>query len=265
MATDPKTAIEEALRQALREQAPDLADTPIILERPKQAEHGDFSSNLALQLAKPLKKKPRDLAVTLQASVSASLGGLLEKAEVAGPGFINFKLKAGTKTAVIRRIFVARALRSFADGFISVVLPAYLLLEPPQAGERAGGTAKLQDERPAAECLDRSKLTRHGREPSRRVHVAPVERGEALDLGLAQAQPGLVVDRSARQHRGGPLAARLGERLHRGGGIFERADDDRHDRGASQSSRTARRTSAAWPATLTWSQRRATLPSGPMR
>jgi arginyl-tRNA synthetase len=104
MATDPKTAIEEALRQALRKEAPDFADTPIILERPKQAEHGDFSSNLALQLAKPLKKKPRDLAVALQASVSASLGGVLEKAEIAGPGFLNFKLKAGTKSAVIRRI-----------------------------------------------------------------------------------------------------------------------------------------------------------------
>src|SRR3954463_14582206 len=104
MTTDPKNAIEEALRKALREHAPDFADTPIILERPKQAEHGDFSSNLALQLAKALKKKPRDLAVTLQAFVSASLGAVLEKAEIAGPGFINFKLKAGTKTAVIRRI-----------------------------------------------------------------------------------------------------------------------------------------------------------------
>src|SRR6185436_18286176 len=104
MATDPKTAIEEALRKALRDEAPAFADTPILLERPKQADHGDFSSNLALQLAKALKKKPRELAVALQASVSASLGDLLEKAEIAGPGFINFKLKAGTKTAVIRRI-----------------------------------------------------------------------------------------------------------------------------------------------------------------
>ncbi|MFL6563848.1 MAG: arginine--tRNA ligase, partial [Burkholderiales bacterium] len=101
---DPKTAIEEALRKALREQAPDFADTPIILERPKQAEHGDFSSNLALQLAKALKKKPRDLAMALQASVSVSLANVLDKAEIAGPGFINFKLKAGAKTAVIRRI-----------------------------------------------------------------------------------------------------------------------------------------------------------------
>src|ERR1044071_6050356 len=104
MATDPKTAIEEALRQALQKEAPDFADTPIILERPKQAEHGDCSLNGALQRAKGVKKKRRDLAVTLQPSVPAALGGVLEKAEVAGRGFINFKLKAGTKTAVIRRI-----------------------------------------------------------------------------------------------------------------------------------------------------------------
>src|SRR5262245_44381322 len=101
MVIDPKTAIEEALRKALRKQAPELADTPIILERPKQADHGDFSSNVAMQVARSLKTNPRQLATALVARISADF---LEKAEVAGPGFINFKLKADTKTAVIRRI-----------------------------------------------------------------------------------------------------------------------------------------------------------------
>jgi hypothetical protein len=110
MATDPKAVIEELLRMALREKAPQSADMPIVIERPKQAGHGDFSSNVALQAAKSEKRKPRDLAIELQASVaahvsaSATLSEVIEKPEVAGPGFINFKLKAGTKTAVIRRI-----------------------------------------------------------------------------------------------------------------------------------------------------------------
>jgi arginyl-tRNA synthetase len=104
MATDPKTEIEKALRKALEQEAPAFADVPILLERPKQAGHGDFSSNVALQLAKPLKKNPRELAARLQALLAASLGDAFEKPEVAGPGFLNFKLKAGAKASVIRRI-----------------------------------------------------------------------------------------------------------------------------------------------------------------
>ena len=101
MASDPKTAIEQALRRALQSEAPQFADAPIVLERPKQAEHGDFSSNVAMQLAKSLKTNPRKLAETLVAKIAADV---LEKAEVAGPGFINFRLKSGHKAAVIQRI-----------------------------------------------------------------------------------------------------------------------------------------------------------------
>src|SRR5262245_23463787 len=101
MADDPKTEIEKALRKALQSEAPQFADAPIVLERPKQAGHGDFSSNIAMQLAKSLKTNPRQLAAALVSRIS---GDFLEKAEVAGPGFINFKLRAGTKSAVIRRI-----------------------------------------------------------------------------------------------------------------------------------------------------------------
>jgi arginyl-tRNA synthetase len=60
--------------------------------------------------------KPRDLALALQESIaaqvsaSAALSDAIEKPEIAGPGFINFKLKAGTKTAVIRRILEEGAL-----------------------------------------------------------------------------------------------------------------------------------------------------------
>ena len=101
MADDPKTEIEKALRKALQSEAPQFADAPIVLERPKQAGHGDFSSNIAMQLAKSLKTNPRQLAAALVSRIS---GDFLERAEVAGPGFINFKLRAGTKSAVIRRI-----------------------------------------------------------------------------------------------------------------------------------------------------------------
>jgi arginyl-tRNA synthetase len=101
MATDPKAEIEKALRKALEQEAPQSADVAIVLERPKQAGHGDFSSNVALQLGKALKRNPRDLASALAARISADF---LEKPEVAGPGFINFRLKAAAKSGVIPQV-----------------------------------------------------------------------------------------------------------------------------------------------------------------
>src|SRR5690606_7745925 len=107
MASDPKARIEQALRHALQREAPEHADVAIVLERPKQASHGDFSSNLALQLSKPLRKNPRELAGSLaEALVAASpaILELVEPPEVAGPGFINFRLKAGAKHDIVRRV-----------------------------------------------------------------------------------------------------------------------------------------------------------------
>jgi arginyl-tRNA synthetase len=104
MARDPKAAIEAALQDALRKQAPQLADTPIVLERPKQPEHGDFSSNIALQVAKSLKKNPRELAVALSSALAEPLAGLFEAPHVAGPGFINFRLRPDARLQVIRRV-----------------------------------------------------------------------------------------------------------------------------------------------------------------
>ena len=56
-----KAHLSDLLRAALLGIAPDLADTPIALERPKQLSHGDFSCNLALQLARALQRPPREL------------------------------------------------------------------------------------------------------------------------------------------------------------------------------------------------------------
>jgi arginyl-tRNA synthetase len=99
---DPKSQLAALLRAALASVAPDLVDTPITLDRPKQAAHGDFATNLALHLAKPLKRSPRELAQQLLAELPAS--ELVVKAEVAGAGFINFTLRAGAKSAVVGQV-----------------------------------------------------------------------------------------------------------------------------------------------------------------
>ena len=105
MATDTKTAITDLLTAALKATVPDATGATITLERPKQAQHGDFSCNVAMQLAKALRAKPRDIAQQLLANLPTS--PLLDKAEIAGAGFINLFLKRGHKQSVINQLLTS--------------------------------------------------------------------------------------------------------------------------------------------------------------
>ena len=62
----------------------------VVVERTRDAQHGDFASNVALRLAKAARRNPRELASAIVAALPES--PLLERAEVAGAGFINFRL-----------------------------------------------------------------------------------------------------------------------------------------------------------------------------
>jgi arginyl-tRNA synthetase len=85
----------------------DLVMPPITLERPRDAAHGDLACNIAMQLAKPLKRNPRELAQAIVDAVLANPAriGLIDAIDIAGPGFINLHVALATKHAVIRRIF----------------------------------------------------------------------------------------------------------------------------------------------------------------
>ncbi|MGD2136944.1 MAG: arginine--tRNA ligase [Gammaproteobacteria bacterium] len=74
----------------------------VMIERTRDRVHGDFASNLALMLAKPARRKPRELAEQLVTAIDT--GGHIERVEVAGPGFINFFLGPGAWRAVIGTI-----------------------------------------------------------------------------------------------------------------------------------------------------------------
>jgi arginyl-tRNA synthetase len=68
----------------------DIAGVPVELERPGDAEHGDYATNVALKLAGLQKRAPREIADELAAQAVAA--GLAERAESAGPGFVNLWL-----------------------------------------------------------------------------------------------------------------------------------------------------------------------------
>ena len=104
MAHDVKSQLTALLQQALASVAPTATDTPIHLERPRDPTHGDFATNLAMQLAKALKKNPREIANQLLAELPVSV--LVAKAEIAGAGFINFTLDARAKVDVVGAVLV---------------------------------------------------------------------------------------------------------------------------------------------------------------
>lgn len=83
----------------------DIHTLAISLDRPKQATHGDFATNLALMLAKPLQQNPRAIATALINALPTSQ--YIEKTEVAGAGFINFFLNASSQQAVVAMILKA--------------------------------------------------------------------------------------------------------------------------------------------------------------
>jgi arginyl-tRNA synthetase len=98
-----KAHITQLLAQAAASLSTEITSEQIILERPKSAEHGDFSSNLAMQLAKPLRQNPRAIATSLINALPQS--DYIAKVEIAGAGFINFFLSAQSKQTVIADIF----------------------------------------------------------------------------------------------------------------------------------------------------------------
>ncbi|MGV7234969.1 MAG: arginine--tRNA ligase [Nitrosomonadaceae bacterium] len=93
--TNFKSHFEDLLRHALHTLSAADLDINIEFARPKQVSHGDYSCNLAMQLAKSLRKNPRDIATLLINAMPASPH--LEKIEVAGAGFINLFLKSASK------------------------------------------------------------------------------------------------------------------------------------------------------------------------
>ena len=102
MLLEQQNTLTTCLKKAVAAVLPDAQPT-IVLERPKVATHGDLATNVAMQLAKPAERNPRELA---QAIVDALMSdpvatAIIAQAELAGPGFINFRLTHAARSAVL--------------------------------------------------------------------------------------------------------------------------------------------------------------------
>ena len=92
-----EVSLKEVLRQAIidLEYVEDYALDQIVIEIPKDKAHGDYSSNIAMQLTKVLRRNPREIASQIIDAIDNDAGNI-DHVEIAGPGFINLFLKSWT-------------------------------------------------------------------------------------------------------------------------------------------------------------------------
>jgi arginyl-tRNA synthetase len=105
------TSLSEAGRVTL----PDGVPGTVVVERPRVKEHGDYATNVALQLAKKAGMNPRDLAQLLADQLGAAEG--IAKVDIAGPGFLNITVAAGAQGQVAADVVAAGASYGSSDAF----------------------------------------------------------------------------------------------------------------------------------------------------
>jgi arginyl-tRNA synthetase len=102
-----KNELERLLREALRSLVPSVLAEPadpaqVVVDRTRDPQHGDFASNIAMRLAKAARKNPRELAQAIIAAIPAN--DVIANAEIAGAGFINFRLAMDAWAAELRKV-----------------------------------------------------------------------------------------------------------------------------------------------------------------
>src|SRR3954471_16140752 len=103
-----RAAVERAASDAAGADAPAPKSRPT-LERPRQADHGDYATNAAMLYAPVLKAAPRDVAARLAEALQSGLGDALARVEVAGPGFLNLFLADAWYVDALAHVLAAGA------------------------------------------------------------------------------------------------------------------------------------------------------------
>ena len=99
--------LRDAVISALDEMDLEISPGRVTLERPKSTANGDYACNVAMQLARELKKNPREIAQEVISKLSNF--SLIKKSEVAGPGFINFFLSDESHQRVVQKVLKSGA------------------------------------------------------------------------------------------------------------------------------------------------------------
>lgn len=126
--------------KVLAEHGLDVSVLPATLtvERPRNPEHGDYATNVAMQVAKKAGTNPRDLATWLAAALTASEG--IDTAEVAGPGFLNIRLAADAQGVIVAKALEAGAGYGAGDALAGKRINLEFVSANPTGPIHLGGT-----------------------------------------------------------------------------------------------------------------------------
>ena len=110
----------------------------VTIERPRNPEHGDYATNLALQVAKKAGMKPRDFADALAEALAATDG--IDSAEVAGPGFLNLRLAADAQGQIVQQVLDAGEKYGAGETLAGVKINLEFVSANPTGPIHLGGT-----------------------------------------------------------------------------------------------------------------------------
>ena len=107
MLAQQKEALSSLISEALKSIG--VTDAKVVLERPKMPEHGDIACTVAMQLARSLKKNPREIAQQIVAALKSNPASesLIKTVEIAGPGFINMRVQDSARQDIVRHVLKA--------------------------------------------------------------------------------------------------------------------------------------------------------------
>jgi len=165
---------------------PDGVPTRVVVERPKVKEHGDYATNVALQLAKKADMPPRDFAALLAERLSSWEG--IASAEVAGPGFLNIRVAAAAQGAVAAQIVAAGPSYGSSDSFAGEKINLEFVSANPTGPIHLGGTrwAAVGDALGRIFSFSGAEVTR---EYYFNDHGAQIDRFARSLLAVAKGQP----------------------------------------------------------------------------
>ncbi|MDF1603745.1 arginine--tRNA ligase [Nocardioides sp. YIM 152315] len=183
------TAIVDVLTTLSAEGAitlPDGVPTNVTVERPRQKGHGDYATNVALQLAKSAGSNPRDFAALVQRRLEQVEG--VAAVEIAGPGFLNISVSAGAQGVVAARIVEAGAAYGANDSFAGEKVNLEFVSANPTGPIHIGGVrwAAVGDALGRVFEMSGAKVTR---EYYFNDHGAQIDRFSSSLLASAKGEP----------------------------------------------------------------------------
>jgi len=145
----------------------------IPLERPKNRDHGDYASSIALQLAKPAGKNPREVAAMLKADLESLAE--VSSVDIAGPGFINITLNRASQADLVRTILIAQEKYGRGVALVGVKINLEFISANPTGPLHLGHTRWAA----VGDALGRV-LTAAGADVTREFYIN--DRGNQMDL-----------------------------------------------------------------------------------